>query len=109
MAFATPEADHFEGGKNLNQGHRANGDKTLAELLGAYKSGRVVAAGAGDEAVAFAEAFDDTDYTILVTFEDTAGGGLPATAFVKDATKAAGGFTLTVSAAGTYHWIARHD
>lgn len=109
MAFATPDADHFEGGQNLTQGHRKNGDKTLAEILGAMKSGRVVAAGAGDEAVAFAEAFGDADYTVSITFEDSAGGAALGTGYVKEATRAAGGFTMTVDAAGTFHWTARHD
>lgn len=112
MALEEIQAGHFDGGQNLSRGHRDginDSDTLLEEYLGKFKAGRVVAAGAGDESVAFTTAFADADYTVIATFEDTAGGAAAATYYVKDATKLAAGFDLTVSAAGTYHWVAIHD
>lgn len=73
------------------------------------KTGRIVAAGAGDEVVAFTEAMPSTDYSVSLTFEDSGGGATLQTAYVKQSTVAVGGFTATVSAAGTFHWIAILD
>jgi hypothetical protein len=74
------------------------------------KHGRAVAAGAGDLAVTFGTAFGNTNYTITgIVFEDTAGGVALQTGYVKNATKAVGGFTIVASGAGTFHWSAVHD
>lgn len=73
------------------------------------KTGRIVAAGAGDEAVAFPEDMPATTYSVSLTFEDSGGGATLQTAYVKQGTVAVGGFTATVSAAGTFHWIAILD
>jgi len=104
MAFDVPSADHFEGGANLTKGARqSEGDATLAEYLRKFKSGRVTAAGAGDEVVAFDEAFDDDNYSIVLGPGSVSGGT------VKDATKTASGFTIVAGGAGEIGWVAIHD
>lgn len=109
MSYNVPEVGHFDGGANLNQGQRHNNDEILSEMFRKKRTVKVVAAGAGDEAVAFSEAFEDTDYTVSYMFEDSAGGATLGTAYIKQGTIAVGGFTATVSAAGTYHFTAEHD
>jgi hypothetical protein len=112
MAHSAIEESHFEGHQNLNQGQRKNGDETLAELLRKERRGRVAVAGPGDIAVAFSEAFADTDYTVTgLAFEDTT-GGVHADLDIKAGTIAAGGFTVTVAgvgAVGILHYSAAHD
>lgn len=89
-----------------------NGLLPMDLLLGRSRiieSGRIVAAGAGDEAVTFGTAMPSTDYSVALTFEDSGGGATLQTAYVKQSTVATTGFTATVSAAGTFHWIALLD
>lgn len=84
--------------------HTVNGSDEL------IKHGRVVAAGAEDVVVTFGTAYGNTNYSITgITFEDTANGAALRTAYVKNATKAVGGFTLVCSGAGTFHWSTAHD
>lgn len=108
MSFDVIERDHFDGHKRLTQGQATNGEPILADMFRKFRTAKVVAAGAGDEAVTF-DAFDDTDYTVGYMFEDSAGGAALGAAYVKQSTIAVGGFTATVDAAGTYHFILIHD
>jgi hypothetical protein len=71
---------------------------------GLLRMGRVTAAGAGDEAVAFSTNFPTTNYVISITPEDNGSGF--GTAGIANGTRAVGGFTMTVGAAGIYHWRA---
>lgn len=72
MAYDVPEIDHFEGGANLNQGHRKNGSAILSEMLGKTRTGQTTHAGAGTETLTFSEPFDDANYTVQLA-ADTAG------------------------------------
>lgn len=80
---------------------RSNHVHTLGSDV--IKRGTATSAGGGDEVVAFAAAFPDADYTIVL------GSVGVALAVVKAATKAAEGFTLTFGAAGDCDWIAIHN
>ena len=100
-----PELDHFDNHSNTTRGTRkGNGDvgTLLAEFLRKERSGRIVASGAGDEVVTFTIPFDDANYTVEVTPQGN------VTSYIKSAV-AATGFTITVSGAGTFHWVAKHD
>ena len=111
MAYDVPSDNHFEGGANLTKGSRkSDGDATLAEYirsinaaLNRIKTGRVTAAGAGDEVVTFAVAFADTSYSIALSPGSVSGGT------VKDGTETAAGFTIVAGGAGVIGWTATHD
>jgi len=100
MAFPEILVDHFDGGKNTVQGTKYGDGPTIAEFMGKFKAGKVTAAGAGDEVVAFTTEFPDDNYAIVLGPGSVSGG------VVKDGTPAAGGFTITASGAGDIGWIA---
>lgn len=100
MAFPEIQADHFDGHRNLTQAQKNGDGPTAAELFGKFKAGTLTAAGAGDEVVAFTTAFPDANYAIALGPGSVSGGT------VKDATKAAGGFTIVAGGAGVIDWTA---
>ena len=102
MSFGVPEENHFEGGANVNEGHVANGDATLAEILRRFRTGSVTAAGAGTEAVVFSEPFADADYALSFSTDTLA-------TTPEWANKTAAGFDLVVAAAGDLDYTAIHD
>jgi hypothetical protein len=79
------------------------GDKITHTRAG-VRAGKVTAAGAGDEVVAFGTTMGTDRYVVSITQEDTGGG--VTTAMVKSGTVAATGFTMTVGGAGIFHWKA---
>jgi hypothetical protein len=102
MSFGVPDENHFEGGQNVNEGHAANGDATLAEILRRFRTGSVTAAGAGTEAVVFNEPFADADYTVSFATDTLA-------TTPEYANKTATGFDIVVAAAGDVDYTAIHD
>lgn len=102
MAYDVPEIDHFEGGQNLNQGHRKNGSAILAEMFRKNRTGQTTHAGAGTETLTFSEPFDDANYTVQLA-PDTAGMD-PVWS-----NKTATGVDVTVTAAGLVDVTAIHD
>jgi hypothetical protein len=102
MSFDVPDTDHFEGGQNINEGHAANGDTTLAGYLRKTRTGQTTHAGAGTETLTFSEPFDDANYTVSLA-PDTAGMD-PIWA-----NKTAASVDVTVTAAGAVDVTAIHD
>lgn len=104
-----PSLDHFDNQSNTTRGARkGNGNvgTLLAEFFRKERRGRIVASGAGDETVTFTTPFDDANYTIELSVLAAAG----TTYVIKNgSTPALTGFVISVSAAATIHWTAKHD
>lgn len=102
-----PSEDHFDNGANMNKGSRkgksgTQNGATLADILRRSRSGTLTAAGAGDEAVAFAEEMETDNVTVMLTSDTVAAVPIIKNGTTPDKT----GFTATVAAACELHWLA---
>ena len=80
-------------------------DHVIYQLRDEVRLGRATVAGAGAEVIVFSSALESDDYVVSVMPEDT-GAGFGSFG-LKNGTRSAAGFTLTVGGAGIYHWRAQ--
>jgi len=104
--FHVVREDQFDGQSGTTEGHRkgpANSQEGvgIAQWMRRFKGGREVAAGAGDIAVTFDEAFPD-DNVRVVMIGDAVSLPTQKTGTLPTAT----GFTLTAAGAGPCDWMA---
>lgn len=102
MSFPEIDVNYFDGGKNITSGNK-DGNHTLAELFGKFKTGYTTHAGAEDQVVTFPTPFADANYSISL------GGETNTVPEWKSATQTANGFTITSAAAGRVYWTVIHD
>lgn len=105
-----PDKNHFRAGQNMNLGSPKGLEGTrsgqqIVDFLRRFRSGRLTAAGAGDEAVAFTEEMDTDNVTVILTSDTVLAVPIIKNGTTPDKT----GFTATVAAACELHWFAFDD